>query len=292
MEKYPEKILSEFSPLDLMAKIKIEFSDEYNRLPSDFEIQSFISKTKAELIESIKRLSPDERIFLFENLIKRYQIEYSGIRKYFIEQITPNNLFSIFPDFKEKKSFELSPEEIAFLEKKYSLYPFFQRVLNEMQIFIDRLENNLPHQQIETKIKQETIEMKPVLKPEAVQIVFDILKNFFSPEQQIELKQILKNGNIASTKMLFKDKGNRLTDTFKKLIEHDFITGCQKQDLINWIISNFTFTQQNKAKAFIYYTVEKTISRNDNPCKSPLIEIKNGQIQKVEQPRTKKYRND
>jgi hypothetical protein len=90
--------------------------------------------------------------------------------------------------------------------------------------------------------------------------------------------------------MLFKDSGNRLTDTFKKLIEHDFITGCQKQDLINWIISNFTFTHQNRAKAFIYDTVEKTISRNDSPCKSPLIEIKNGQIQKVVQPRTKNYR--
>lgn len=141
----------------------------------------------------------------------------------------------------------------------------------------------------ETKAEQETIEMKPVLKPEAVQMVFDILKDFFSPEQQAELKQIIKTGNKANNKLLFNGTGNRLTDTFKKLIEHDFITGCQKQDLINWIISNFTFTQQNKMKAFIYDTVEKTISRNFYPCKSPLIEIKNGQIQRVEQPRTKKY---
>lgn len=147
----------------------------------------------------------------------------------------------------------------------------------------------LPPQQTETGTEQGIIEMKPVLKPEAVQIVFDIIKDFFSPEQQTELKQVIETGNKASKKLLFKANGNRLTDTFKKLIEHDFITGCQKQDLINWIISNFTFTQQNKVKAFIYDTVEKTISRNDNPCKSPLIKIENGQIQKVEQPRTKKY---
>lgn len=147
----------------------------------------------------------------------------------------------------------------------------------------------LPPQQTETKTEQETIEMKPVLKPEAVQVVFEIIKDFFSTEQQPDLKQVIETGNIASKKLLFKGNGNRLTDTFKKLIEHDFITGCQKQDLINWIISNFTFTQQNKVKAFIYDTVEKTISRNDNPCKSPLIIIVNSQIQKVEHPRTKKY---
>jgi hypothetical protein len=146
-----------------------------------------------------------------------------------------------------------------------------------------------PPQQDEKEAEQETIEMKLVLKPEAVQIVFDIIKDFFSPEQQTELKQVIETGNKVNKKMLFKGNGNRLTDTFKKLWEHNFITGCQKQDLINWVILNFTFTHQNKVKAFIYDTVEKTISRNDNPCKSPLIEIKNGLIQKVEKPRTKNY---
>lgn len=163
---------------------------------------------------------------------------------------------------------------------------------NDEKKFIDEITpllKALPPQQAETKTEQETIEMKPVLKPEAVQVVFEIIKDFFSTEQQPDLKQVIETGIIASKKLLFKGNGNRLTDTFKKLIEHDFITGCQKQDLINWIISNFTYTQQNKVKAFIYDTVEKTISRNDSPCKSPLIKIVNSQIQKVEHPRTKKY---
>ncbi len=161
--------------------------------------------------------------------------------------------------------------------------------LDYIQKLIVFIETLLPPPQTETKTEQETIELKPVLKPEAVQIVFDIIKDFFSPEHQTELKQVIETGNKAGKKLLFKGNGNRLTDTFKKLIEHDFITGCQKQDLINWIISNFTFTQKNKVKAFVYDTVEKTISRNYYPCKSPLIEIKNGQIQRTEQPRTKKY---
>ena len=148
-----------------------------------------------------------------------------------------------------------------------------------------------PTQQTETKKEQQTIEAKPIFKPEAVQLVFEIIKDFFGTQQQNELKQVIKTGNNASQKLLFKDSGNRLTDTFKKLIEYDFITGCQKQDLINWIVSNFTFIHQNKAKAFVRRTVEKTISGNDFPCKSPLIEIKNGQIQKVGQPRKKTYDN-
>lgn len=173
-----------------------------------------------------------------------------------------------------------SDDNISYLQGGYKYLEFLKK---EYQKY-------LPPQQTETKTEQETIELKPILKPEAVLIVFDILKDFFKLEHQTELKTVIETGNKASKKLLFKGNGNRLTDTFKKLIEHDFITGCQKQDLINWIISNFTFTQQNKVKAFVYDTVEKTISRNYYPCKSPLIEIKNGQIQRFEQPRTKKYR--
>jgi len=164
-----------------------------------------------------------------------------------------------------------------------------------IEMLIQKYEGNtnnkedIQPQQLGTKTEQETIELKPALKPEAVKFVFDIIKDFFSTEQQTELKQILKTGNKASNKLLFKGSGNRLTDTFKKLIEHDFITGCQKQDLINWIISNFQYTKGNIVKDFVFDTVEKTISRNFYPCQSPLIEINNGQIQKVEQPRIKKY---
>ena len=159
------------------------------------------------------------------------------------------------------------------------------------KVYLEKLLSHLrnpPPQQSETKPELGTIELKPILKSEVVETVFGIIKDFFSPEHQGELKNIIISGNKASDKLLFKGSGNRLTDTFKKLIEHDFITGCYKRDLINWIISNFTFTHRNKVKGYTYDTVEKTISRNDNPCKSPLIEIKNGQIHRVDQPRKRK----
>lgn len=134
----------------------------------------------------------------------------------------------------------------------------------------------------QTKPKGEPlpVEIKPAVIPEQVQHVYDILKDFFSTEEQTELKTILETGNNATTKLLFKANGNRLTDTFKKLIENDFIIGCEKQDLIKWIISNFNYFHRKAIKDYTPDTVEKTISRNDNPCKRPLIRIVNGQIKK------------
>ena len=152
---------------------------------------------------------------------------------------------------------------------------------------IDKISPKKP----KTITEQETIEMKPVLKLEAVQMVFDILKDFFSPEQQIQLRKIIETGNNTSKKLLFMDNGNRLTDTFKKLIEHDFIIGCQKQHLENWVVENFLFLHNGTKKEFKPRVVNKYISAGINTvgCKSPLIEIRNGQIQKVERPRTKKH---
>lgn len=143
----------------------------------------------------------------------------------------------------------------------------------------------------ETETEQETIQIKPKFIPEAVTIVIDILKNYFDKNDQTELKRIIETGNKANKKLLFEGNGNILTDTFKKLIEHNFIIRCQKLDLIDWIVSNFEYMYRNKVKKYTRNTVSKIISQNNQPCKYPLIEIENGKIQKVEQPRTKKYNN-
>lgn len=144
--------------------------------------------------------------------------------------------------------------------------------------------------QNEKETEQRIIEAKPIFNLKAGQVVFEIIKDFFSTEQQTVLLHLIETGNIASEKLLFKGNGNRLTDTFKKLIEHDFITGCKKQDLIKWIISNFSFLHNGKEKKFVYDTVEKTVSRNYFPCKNPLIEVKNGVIQKVIHPNRRSSR--
>jgi hypothetical protein len=129
---------------------------------------------------------------------------------------------------------------------------------------------------------------KPQFKTEIIDTVFDIIKDYFEAEQQSDLKQLLSTGNNASQKLLFKDNGNRLSDTLKQLIESYFITPYSKQDLIEWVVSNFQFYYRGEVRNYSFDTVEKTISRNNNPCKNPIIKIEKGQIIKVEQARKRK----
>jgi hypothetical protein len=129
---------------------------------------------------------------------------------------------------------------------------------------------------------------KPVFNPEIIDTLFNHIKCFFSENDQIELKKILKSGDNTKRKLIFKDNGNRLTDTFKKLYEINCITSCEKTILIQWIIDNFQYVYRNKVKDYIFDTVEKTISRNGYFCKSPIIKIENGTIHKNIEPRQKK----
>lgn len=257
---------------DIFFKLINDFNIDYPFIPENkiIELKGLMSKENINTNDALK---------IIENYKKQYWV---------FDTVT---IFEPVTD-KLKRTLKRIDSSISEKEINIELINYQKHLQTKREnIYIDLINEiqGLPPQQAETKTEQETIELKPVFKPEVLKIVFDILKDFFSLEHQTEFKKVIETGNKASKKLLFKGNGNRLTDTFKKLIEHDFITGCQKQDLINWIISNFTFTQQNKVKAFIYDTVEKTISRNDNPCKSPLIKIENGQIQKVEAPRTKKY---
>jgi len=263
------KVFKEFSDIELIINYKTNEIKDF-----DFEEIDFLFYDKINEIETDL-----QHLYLSGNdlTLNRVKSELSKIKNLLLK-IDFGLIVTINNDNDSKKI--IDPEIIKELQKIKLKY------INQLVVFIDQL----PTHQTETEKEHETIEIKPVLKSDTVLIVFEIIKDFFSTEQQPELKEILETGNNTNKKLLFKDNGNRLTDTFKKLIEHDFIIGCQKRDLINWIIINFNFTHQNKVKGFIYDTVEKTISRKDNPCKSPLIIIENRQIQKVEVPRNKKYK--
>ena len=175
-------------------------------------------------------------------------------------------------------------------------YGYYSGIVNK----VDELRNQYPNQFKDFEIceKENEVEIKKEqiidtlfnMKPDFIQPLFDVIKDFFSIEHQLKLREILDKGNNSSEKLIFKDNGNRLSDTFKKLIDHDILIGIQKQELIYWIMNNFKFTHNGNVKDYLYDTVEKIISRNDYPCKKPIIEIKNGQIQKIEQPTNKKYK--
>jgi hypothetical protein len=274
----PEPVFfGEKNVYSLMIKPEI-----FHKLINDYNIDyPFFPENKIIELKGLmikENIGSKDALKIIENYKKQY---------WFLDTIT---MFEPVTDILKKA---VKKDKINVSEKEINIELInFQKYLQiEREKIYNDLINEIKGLQVQQpETKQGTIEIKPILKSEMVLIVFEIIKDFFSKEQQPELKEILETGNNTNKKLLFKDNGNRLTDTFKKLIEHDFIIGCQKRDLINWIIINFNFTHQNKVKEFIYDTVEKTISRKDNPCKSPLIIIENRQIQKVEVPRNKKYK--
>jgi hypothetical protein len=147
---------------------------------------------------------------------------------------------------------------------------------DELQIVLEwfaRIEGTITPQQTETKTEQETVVMKPVLKPEAVQIVFDIIKDFFSTEQQNELKQILETGNDVSQHLIFLDNGNRLADAFKQLKKADIITGCEQNELENWIGKNFKYRYRKEIKKYTSRYLNDIISTNKDKCQRPLLNV-------------------
>ena len=115
--------------------------------------------------------------------------------------------------------------------------------------------------------QEQTYVPKPYFKSESIDRIITTLNDFFDATEHVELRRIIETGSNTNEKLLFRDNGNRLTDYFKRLIEDDTITGCNKKNLINWIIENF----KNIKGDYNYKTVQKTISGNQNACENPII---------------------
>ncbi|HXB39233.1 MAG TPA: hypothetical protein VNZ49_01755 [Bacteroidia bacterium] len=144
-------------------------------------------------------------------------------------------------------------------------------LLNIETDYKDYLENekSLPPQQVETKAPS----IKPIFKPETIQTIFDLLKDFFSMEHQIQLKQIFETGNNTSEHLIFLGSGNRLADAFKQLIKADIITGCEQKELENWIYINFKYRYRKKIKDFTLRYLNDIISTNKDLCQRPLLNV-------------------
>lgn len=159
-----------------------------------------------------------------------------------------------------------------------------EQVRKYPQIFasFEKCELNSEAREIKNlNLEKPTIETKPNINKETANDVFIILQGYFDTSQHTELSSLLKNGNDSKSKLLFRAQGNKLTDTFKQLYEANLLTGCQKKDLQNWIVSNFQYLNKKQPTDFNYKTVEKNVSSNEYPCKNPIIKIENGKVLRV-----------
>ena len=121
-------------------------------------------------------------------------------------------------------------------------------------------------------VEQQKVESKPIFRTDIIEPIYDILKDFFTVDEQPKLKILLEKGDNVVTQLLFKDSGNRLADTFKKLKEADLILGCQKSDLERWIRENFYYTYRSQSKIFTLKYLNGIVSSTENKCQNPIID--------------------
>lgn len=148
------------------------------------------------------------------------------------------------------------------------------KIVSALEILGERIE----HKQTSQPIKNETGKksyspIKPILKPESLDIVFDILKGFFSQEQKPVLKKILQTGDNAGELLIFLDNGSRLADAFKQLKKADVISGCEQKELERWISENFKFRFRGEIRDFKLKYLNDIISTNKDLCRKPLLNV-------------------
>jgi hypothetical protein len=245
------------------------FSEDYKgfdfeKRKQDFEIQIKNSVEKNTLIEHL--IQEIKEAFKNGQYIKEPQNIL--LKKYWwFYQLTTKG-----------KSVELGQSGLGFrelLEYTHVLEVVkFYKYLREYNLNVSHPSNPsvVAPVQIESPRDKVIIEIKPVFKSNAIPHIFDILKDFFDPVHHPQLQNLLITGDDIETPILFKDNGNRLADTFKKLIKSDIITGCLQTELASWIGRNFEYRSRGKVKKFTLHYLEDIISTPNEMCKKPIIE--------------------
>ena len=228
-----------------------------------------------------------------------YQAESYNAVKYIVAFFMPvknekselelfDNIIKRFQAYEYKEDNRISLENgIAELEKMMSIFNKEDRPIEyfgKCERFIEYCNDRETKQTFGVEKngnENEPPKPKPTIQPEAFEAVFLILKDFFDEEYQNEFETVFKTFGTVKNKLTFKSNGNKFADIFKKLFDNHFITGCQKTDLINWIVSNFNYLYRNEVREFKNKELQKTISGNQTPCKNPIIEINNNKILKV-----------
>ena len=115
---------------------------------------------------------------------------------------------------------------------------------------------------------------RPVFAQDYLHEVYEIIRDFFSAEDQIDLLYLLENSSNVQKPLVFLDAGNRLADAFKQLYGADIIRGCQKKELESWICLNFAYVYRDKVRPFIPKYLNEIISTTKDKCKRPFLDVK------------------
>lgn len=103
-------------------------------------------------------------------------------------------------------------------------------------IFLNKNITSLNDSQTPKDIINKTITLKD---DNTITLVFDLLKNFFTTEEHLELKKALGGTNV-STKLYFPHNSNKFVEFFRRLKYNGYVINTPTE-LRSWICSNFCY---------------------------------------------------
>ena len=215
---------------------------------------------------------------MFKDRIKAL---YAGLNEKYLDYVKKDK------DLPKEVQYNYPRPEIESISLSYFEYPsgikddfpskrkYLLKDFEEVEVAFNILFNI---KQAETNTGLEKLKLQPVLKPEKVEAVFEILKDYFQAEQQTELFQLLKTGIGSKKRLNFRDNGNRLADAFKQLKKADVITQCGQKELEAWIAENFKYTYRNQIKNYTARYLNDIISTNKDKCVRPILNVKTDRV--------------
>lgn len=139
-------------------------------------------------------------------------------------------------------------------------------------------------------VKKE--EPTPVFKEGVAEEFYDLVKDYFKPIDQPHLKSLLTEETVVEHSLVFSGSGNQLADAFKQLFEANLIIGCNKAQLISWIMERFAFSDRGTIKTFSEKYLLDIISSNTKTCQSPILNVRKKEGQFVILPLARNNRNN
>ena len=237
---------------------------------------------------------------LYKNLVFLNQTEQNNVIKFYIHELTR----VIDTEFIKSKYKEANSEESGSMEFNDGVYLKEKEEKSELSGMISYL-NTILFLELRTICRSYKIPIKKIIDDSKIDLdkyyyisalkefkgleeslprsigpritaeyipqIFEILKDFFDKPDQQDFLTLLETGEYPYKPLLFIDKGSRLADVFKQLIDSDIIRGCQKKELEAWICENFRYRNGNSIKTFTKRYVSDIISSNQVKCAKPIL---------------------
>jgi hypothetical protein len=146
----------------------------------------------------------------------------------------------------------------------------YRKVFNPAALVLQRAESNSANQ------TPKIASVKPTFKPEAIPVIFEILKTHFTEDERNSLLSVLITGDTPKAKLLFMNNGKTLLDFFKQLMKGQFLSIAVQKEMENWIAESFEFLKDGKRTSITPKYASKIISANDGAAEgNRLIDVIN-----------------